>query len=93
MDKYSILGLSVVVIIGLFLVFSDDDMMEYDYSGIVSDIEQSRNGYTFSIQIHDGTVIRCYYSEIPIELGYYSVKGNFSDDGTIFFVSAIRTMD
>lgn len=73
----------------LFAYFTDEDNIEYDYSGIVYDISSSKNGYTFQIQC-DKEDFRCFYSERPLDLGYYKIKGQFSDDGKIFFVEWLK---
>ena len=77
----------------LIYVYSlDEENLEYDHSGIVHDISASKNGYTFSIQTNDES-IRCYYPSEPVDLGLYKIRGSFSDDGTIFFVSKMYLCD
>ena len=85
--------MAVVVLAGLFLVFSDDDMMEFDHTGIVHDISASSSGYTFQIDMSDGSSMKCFSRSEPVELGYYGIIGNLSDDGSIFFVSNIVSLD
>lgn len=90
--KYMIAGIAVVLVVSLFVVFSDDDAVDPDMSGIVTDIRQSGGGCTFTLNT-DGSAVRCYCTEVPLVLGHYGVKGSFSDDGTIFFVSLLIAYD
>lgn len=92
MDKYLILGLSVISIMVVFAYFLDDSNVEYDHTGIVSGIKGTSSGYTFYLE-ENGRDIKCFYSERPNNLGLYSIKGNYSDDGSIFFVSRMMDMD
>ncbi len=84
-DKYVYIGLSVIFIIGSFAFFSDGSNIEYDLEGFIYDIRITENGCIFNIE-SDDQCIRCYYSEIPIEFGYYAIIGNYSENNTIFFV-------
>lgn len=87
--KYVAVGFAMILIAILFLSFSEGvDENEYDMTGIAHDIRSSSSGFTFHLDTVDGS-IRCYFKESPTNLGYYGVKGSFSDDGSIFFVKAI----
>lgn len=90
--KFIIVGTVILLLAILFTYFSDPDHIDYDYSGIVHDVHESRSGYTFYFDTADET-IRCYHSEEPVDLGYYKIKGNWSDDHTIFFVEYILYLD
>ena len=92
-SRYTVLGVSVLLIAGVFLFFSDTDNIGYDHTGIVSDVRESTNGYTFHLHDSDRNDIRCFSYEEPVEMGYYAVSGEFSDDGNIFFVSTLRSLD
>lgn len=92
-SRYSVLGLAVVLVTGTFVVFSDEDLVGYEYTGIVSDIREGENGFTFTLSGPDGSGMRCFSREEPSDLGYYAVSGEFSDDGNIFFVSSLRNLD
>lgn len=87
------IGLAVVVLVGSFLVLSDEDVVEYDYTGIIHGIKETTNGFTFYIDVSNGDSIRCFSKEEPADLGYYGVCGSLSDDGTIFFVSHMYCLD
>lgn len=90
MDKYSLISISTVLVLALFLTFSGVQNVEsdYDYTGLVSDINKSAKGYTFNL-ITDENTIKCFYEQKPDET-FYSLKGEFSDDGNIFFVSSME---
>ena len=92
-SRYTVLGLSVVLIIGSFVLLSDPDSVSYDYRGIVSDVSESTNGFVFHIHTPDQEDIRCFSYERPVELGFYAVSGEISDDGNIFFVSYLYNLD
>lgn len=91
-QRYYVLGLSVIIVVGMMVVFSDGNMAEYDYTGIVHDTSSSENGFTFYLDTAD-TTVRCFSRERPLELGYYAVAGTESDDGSIFFVSVMKCLD
>lgn len=91
-SKYTVLGVSLILISILFVFFSDSDNLEYDYSGIVSDISKSDNGYTFDLHI-PGDVFRCFYENEPENLGHYSVIGEFSNDGDMYFIETMKNLD
>ena len=91
-SKYTLIALSVLVFILLFAYFSDERNMDYQFSGVVHDIKSSSNGYIFYIDTAEEP-IRCYSSERPENLGYYAVRGTFSDDGGIFFVEGWSDID
>jgi len=87
-DRYVLIGLSIIFIIITFAYFSDGSNVEYDYEGFVFDIKETKNGCIFNIE-SDDMIIHCYYSEIPIEFGFYAINGNYSDDNTIFFIESM----
>ena len=82
-----------MILVGSFLVFSDEDIVEYDITGIVHDIRETTNGFTFTIDTSNGDSKKCFSREMPRELGYYGICGNYSDDGTIFFISHMFCFD
>ncbi len=93
MNRYAVLGIAVIMVTGTFLLFSDyNGPGAYDYTGIVSDVHESTSGFVFVLN-PDGPGFRCFSYEEPVDLGYYAVSGEFSDDGNIFFVSSIRNLD
>lgn len=92
-SRYTAIGLSVLFIAGMFVFFSNEDNIEYEISGIVSDVRISPNGYTFIIVTAAGDEIKCFSYEEPVYLGHYAISGEFSQDGNIFFVSVLRNLD
>ena len=92
-NRYAVLGLSLVLIFGSYVLLSDPDSVSYDFSGIVSDVKESDNGYVFHLHTSDQENIKCFSEERPSELGYYAVSGEMSDDGGIFFVSFLHSLD
>lgn len=87
MNKYSVLAISVIILIGLFSYFQigeDDETV----TGFASDIRQSNSGYVFFINDPDGNSIKSFSSFQP-DILVHSFHGNYSSDGSIFFVSGI----
>ena len=91
-NKYVLTAIVTLLISFTFVQFSDINGINYDHSGIVHDVNQSNKGYTFYIETTKGD-IRCYNSEEPFEYGYYRIKGNYSEDGTMFFVESMKLLD
>ena len=93
MKRYVVAGFAVILVTLTMSVFVDgEDRLEPDYTGVVSDISKSTNGYVFFLNTYDD-VIRCYCSSRPSDLGYYGVTGSLSDDGNIFFVSFLISLE
>lgn len=90
--KYATIGLAVILMVMMFAFYSDSDNLDPEYTGIVSDIREGSNGFTFQLNTVDDS-FRCYSSSCPEHLGYYGVIGSFSDDDTIFFVSTLIPLD
>ena len=91
--RYAAVGLAVVLVAVLFVTFSEGDEDEnYDITGIVHDIRGSSIGFTFYIFSIDSQ-IRCFSRLSPVDLGYYGLKGSFSEDGSIFFVETLTSLD
>lgn len=91
--RYVAVGLAVVLVAVLFITFSEDEGDEdYDMTGIVHDIRGSTNGFTFYIDTIDSQ-IRCFSRLSPVDLGYYGLKGSFSEDGSIFFVETLTSLE
>ncbi len=91
--RYAAVGLAIVLVAVLFITFSEDEGDEdYDMTGIVHDIRGSTNGFTFYIDTIDSQ-IRCFSRLSPVDLGYYGLKGSFSEDGSIFFVEMLTSLE
>ena len=91
-DKYFIISVSAVLIFTLFWTM-DNETVDDDIKGIVFDIKESKNGFTFYLETTEGKCERCFYREKPEDLKTYSVKGNFSDDNTIFFIEKMTLLE
>lgn len=93
MSRYTVLGISIIMVAGIFVFFTDTDNLDFDYTGIVSDVKEGSSGYTFHLNMSNGESIRCFSTEEPVDLGYYAVIGDFSDDGNILFTKVLRNLD
>lgn len=91
-DKYFIISISVILILILFWT-TDENIDDDDLKGIVHDIKESKNGYTFNIETPDGENRKCFHRECPENLKLYSVKGTLSDDGTILFIEKMIILE
>ena len=93
-DRYSLLCISVAVILLMTLFVGGDDPGDdnEDMAGIVYDIRTSQNGYTFSFDDSNGGTIRCFTRTKPVEFEPYIIKGSFSDDRSMLFVSSMRPL-
>lgn len=90
--RYAVLGFAVVLLVLFFCMGSDDDLLSPEHTGIVVDVNEGDNGFTFILETRDSD-IRCFSSDVPMELGYYEVIGDFSKDGRIFFVEQLIYLD
>ena len=91
--RYAALGMAVVLVALTLVLFSDESMQEDpDMTGIVSDVKEGANGYTFTLNTYDGST-RCFFRERPADLSYCGVSGTFSDDGSILFVDRLVVLE
>lgn len=92
MNRYLLLGVSVIALMSVVSVFTDESDPEYAYIGVAHDINETANGYTFTIDVSTGC-IRCFAYTEPVDLGCYGVRGSMSSDGTMFFISSMHLLD
>lgn len=90
--KYLTIGLSVIVLMSFFVYYTDENNIDYDHTGIIHNVRSSSSGFTFNIDTSDSD-FRCFFKEKPDDLGYYALKGSFSDDGSMFFVEIMTNID
>lgn len=90
---YVLIGLSVVIVMSIFVTFSEDESDSYDYTGIVYDIHSTTSGYRFFIQTSSGDHYRCFSYNEPVYCGYYALRGTLSEDGSMLFVSFMKHLD
>ncbi|MCL2296306.1 MAG: hypothetical protein FWC29_04405 [Methanomassiliicoccaceae archaeon] len=91
-DRYSLLCFSISFIILLTLFISADEPEDKEIIGVAYDIRTTQNGYTFTIEDTNGEAIRCFTKTKLSECNIYSVKGTYSEDGSMLFVSSIRAV-
>lgn len=91
--RYAAVGAAVIVVALTLVTFSGDSFRDDpDVTGIVCDIRESTNGFTFTLITHDGEV-RCFSQDRPVELSYVGVSGSYSDDGGILFVERLTDLE
>jgi len=90
-DRYSLLCFSVAAIIMLAVFMNSEEPAEdKGMIGIAFDIKTTQNGYTFFLEDSDGGKIKCFVRSEPVEKEIYEIKGTFSEDGSILFVSSMK---
>lgn len=87
-DRYVLLCVSISVVILVITFFSPEDENE-ETIGIVYEVKETQNGYTFFFADDNGDKRKCFNRVEPIEYEIYSIKGTFSDDRSMFFVSSM----
>jgi hypothetical protein len=61
-----------------------------DVIGIIYEIKQTQNGFTFTLDESNGEKMKCFTRVEPAEYSICTVKGSLSDDRSIFFVSSMQ---
>jgi len=89
-DKYILTSVAIILIIAtLCLTAGESNESLDDVTGVVTSVQESNNGNVFYIMDSDGMTIKCFTSS-EISVGdVCTVRGSFSDDGGILFVSKL----
>lgn len=90
--KHLVFCIALISILSLYLVCSDESNVLYDYTGVVFESKQTVNGFTFFLDTPSGQ-IKCFSREPVVEMGLYKIRGEFSSDGSIFFIDRCENMD
>lgn len=88
MDKYSILAISIIIIVVIFSYFQLEDD-EDNIIGFADNIQKKDSGYIFYIQDSNGNSIKAFSNSI-VDGSLHKFYGNYSSDGSIFFISHIE---
>lgn len=91
MEKYVLMILSVIVLILLFSFFNIGETDEEKIIGFAENVHESTNGFTFNIVTEDQLSIKSYSSQKP-DSSIHRFIGDYSDDGSIFFVCNIEDL-
>jgi len=93
-DRYFLICISIflVILVSFFVIPNEDNKDQKIQYGFVYGIKESSNGYVFQFQNMDNDIMKCYYQYEPKET-FYMMEGNISDDGSIFFVSYMKSFD
>ena len=91
-DRYSLLCISVASIVLITVFVNQEEPQDDDMIGIVHDIKETQNGFTFVLDESSGTHLKCFSRVKPEDHSLCVVKGNISEDKTIFFVSSFQTI-
>ena len=87
MNRYTSFALVIIAVILIMTMFGiDDDDMEV--IGYADDCHQSENGITFIINDSEGNRIKAF-SRFEIDDSLHVFKGEYSQDGGMFFVNSI----
>ena len=87
MNRYSLFAAVLISVMILFIVFDIDDN-EIEIVGYADDIHQTENGFVFTIMDKDGNQIKAF-TRSEIDDSLHSFRGNYSDDGGIFFIDSV----
>lgn len=87
MNKYTSFALTMIAVILIMTIFNVDDD-ETKIIGYADDHHQSENGTTFTINDAAGNSIKAF-SRIEIDDSLHVFRGEYSQDGEMFFVNAI----
>jgi len=89
-DKYSLLCISVALIILITVAVNQEEPQNDDKIGIAHTVKGTQSGYTFILEDGDGIKMKCFTRIEPNEYAVYAVRGSLSGDGSIFFVSSMN---
>ena len=85
MNRYTLFALVMISIVLILMMFDNSDDST-TITGYADNIHQSDNGFTFTINDSDGNRIKAF-SRIEMDDSLHSFKGNYSQDGGMFFVN------
>lgn len=86
-DRYFITGLFLVLLFSLIWVsVNGEEENKENTEGIVHDVRKTENGFVFLMDFSDGTTQKCFSREKPKNMSVYRVNGEYSEDGSMFFV-------
>ncbi len=88
MDRYSVLSVSIVILIVIFASFNISED-EYSVTGFADQIKSTDSGYTFIIIDGGGNGVKSFSSVKP-DTELHKFSGSYSEDGSMFFVSKIE---
>jgi hypothetical protein len=91
--KYPLLCISVVFIVGIAMITSPEYEEEKGIIGLVFDIHKTEKGFTFSFEDTNGSNMRCFSYNEPLNNEIYIIKGNFSSDGNMFFIKEMKLLE
>lgn len=89
-DRYSLLCVSVALIVLVTVFVNQEEPQNDDIIGIVHEIKETQNGYTFVLDDSNGKHMKCFSRVRPDDHSVCVIKGTLSEDRTIFFVSSLQ---
>jgi len=97
-EKYTLLCVSVLFIVIIATLTSSNIIQnEYDEDersiGIVYDIRKTEKGFSFYFEDIEGSKMKCFSYDEPVNNGLYKIRGNLSNDGNMFFIDLIELLD
>ena len=85
MNRYTLFALVMISVVLILVMFNEGEE-SVTITGYADDIHQSENGFIFMINDVDGNKVKAF-SKIEMDESLHSFKGNYSQDGGIFFVN------
>ena len=87
MNRYTLFAFVMILVILVMTMFEGTENGS-SIIGYADDIHQSENGYTFTINDANDNNIRAF-SRTEVDDSIHTFKGNYSQDGGMFFVDEI----
>lgn len=95
-DKYLLIcGFSFIIIFSFAFMYNSTDSDDEDIIGVVTSISKTDSGFLFDFEDYSGKQYHCFSKTELNNNSIYDISGNYSKDGSIFFVEqskAIRMM-
>lgn len=90
-DRYFILCAMAALILlnSTFFVTADD---QNGMMGIVSEVDESENGFVFVFDDSSGKRVRCFTRDRPEKGAVYEISGDWSDDKTMLFIGSMKKL-
>lgn len=93
-EKYFLLCLIVSFVLFSFAFnYSDVNNNQTEYCGIISEINQTNNGFVCSFIDENNNNMSIFTKNKPSLYDCYILTGNYSEDNSIFFVLSMSLVD
>lgn len=91
-DRYGMLCIAVSLVLFANIVLFDGDVESNEKIGVINDIKKTQNGFSFTFEDSEGSIIKCFYDDEPIDNGIYAIEGRMSENEKILFLSSMTLL-